>query len=199
MYQQILDKLFGMQLQVLTVVLVCTVIFVILRFKKTRQIFSGIADGKMSLKAVALAVMWIIANAGLEELISRLPLILVFDRVDATAWLGIIYSSFLFALMHGPRHKSLAEEFTSSKNSELPLQGRTVFSNIARIVGFVIAGAAGALFGYLGITTQNLIVSWTAHVLWNVLFVFVFPIVFVSLASVLTWIISIIPERKHGC
>jgi membrane protease YdiL (CAAX protease family) len=89
-----------------------------------------------------------------EELVFRLPLILLFSSFGTAGIVGVILSALLFAAMHNTPHDALSVTW-SSKNW-IAIVHRT-YRHFFQ----------GALYGIIAIGTQSLLLTVLAHAAWN--------------------------------
>lgn len=87
----------------------------------------------------------LIASPCIEELLFRLPIILLHRNISSTAWISITISTMLFSLLHYHSRKTKHAKIMSAASS------------------FIIGVAAG----YLGIKYQSLWASIAFHAAWN--------------------------------
>lgn len=124
----------------------------------------------------------------LEELICRLPLIIIFSGISSNAWWGILVSSSFFALIHYSGNKITLQEAIQMKESGRAksndlrvvtediekLQIRRI--KIQRLVHVIVVFPLGILAGYYGIKYQSIWLSVGIHFAWNLIVPVILPI-----------------------
>lgn len=149
----------------------------------------------------------VIIHPILEELIFRMPLIILFGELSLTAWVAIIISSIVFSITHllnaerderdnitfstlMQRYKSgllgsdnYTEEFLKIHNRlPVPKKSKGFVKNPTQVIAAIVAGL---MAGYFGIKLQSIWVSVAIHALVNTS-----PIILIVLLPVVLWIID---------
>lgn len=117
----------------------------------------------------------------LEELLFRLPLLLMFTSLTSDAWTGIWISSCAFGFIHifGAKVTGMevmlaymmgqtqSDDFKEeTQRIALKTQGNIV---IKRLIAFVFTTGAGVLISYFGIKYQSLWLCVGIHAAWNLI------------------------------
>lgn len=115
-----------------------------------------------------------------EEIIFRLPLILVFDSLTPGAWIGIGISTLLFGVWH-VRNKKALKEFTEK---EIAQGTAKIFTTGKPVLDALRAMLPGILFAWIAVSTQSFPLLLLGHAGWNVLVLFEIPQVLIMLVFV---------------
>lgn len=136
---------------------------------------------------VGIPAMYVWAPTA-EELIFRAPLIMAFETISSSAWVGILASSVVFGAIHWFGKKISILEIISEKKS-----GNTKTDNldselselettqakrvrIQRILHVFTTIPLGILSGYYGIKYQSIWVSVGIHATWNIVIPIILPL-----------------------
>lgn len=118
---------------------------------------------KLQRTLFALCVVLPSAAAG-EEVAFRAPLLMAFDALTPSAWIGIV----MFAAIFGIVHAAQTDWFEAQKKA-----GNLFATKFPRWLQRSIRGigtmGGGVLFGYVAVSSQSLITSWVVHFIWNIL------------------------------
>ncbi|OHA50340.1 MAG: hypothetical protein A3A80_00600 [Candidatus Terrybacteria bacterium RIFCSPLOWO2_01_FULL_44_24] len=134
-----------------------------------------------------------------EELIFRAPLIIVFGAMSPYAWIGIVVSNIIFAVIHQGKNSVRKHiEFSthlSNQEGELAtddyeteragfIASQPKQTTVAKIFSVIPQFALGMLSGYLGITNQSIWLSVGIHCAWNIFAVIGLPLLIVLVTLV---------------
>ena len=124
-----------------------------------------------------------------EELIFRMPLIIIFSGISPNAWIGIVVSAATFAIIHW--HGGLIA--TMQKNEKKTEYGSEIIAERMKkqfrqqkSVQMVVLFIMGTFIGYYGVYYQSIWVSVGMHAAWNLLY----PIASTLLLVILFLLIS---------
>ena len=180
------------------------------RYKNPELLKVWMKENKWKAVIFAAVPSTCIFSPALEEIVFRAPLLFLFSVISGHAWLGIIISSILFALVHYSEKTTeallkgieLAEEvWTKEPNNNAHINGpdrerRKKSFRISRAIG---SFGFGILVGYLGIKYQSLYICAVIHAAWNLLAPFMLPFLFIIFLLIFLGIMALrdIFEKKR--
>lgn len=136
----------------------------------------------------------------LEELMFRLPLLIMFPALSQEAWIGIWISSIIFGLIHWPGQKiNPLDIFMALKNGEVVtdcvktetdriVKNKSGEMIYRRLIHTLMATGAGVTIGYFGLKYQSLWLCVGIHAAYNLLM----PIVVVLVMGMLSIVYLVI-------
>lgn len=160
------------------------------------------------LKTILISTLSISLYApALEELIFRAPLIIIFDTVAGYAWIGILVSSVVFAVIHlfgkfseiifeGTKEAFIASEELGEEEIDDFESSREGFIKRVNRSRLLSSFLVGILSGYLGIKHQSLYLCFGIHAAWNLLFPLLLTILFLIVMLAWTFISAKIDDLK---
>jgi len=107
-----------------------------------------------------------------EELMFRVPLLVLFGSISALAWLGIIMSAMAFSLVHysSPLNDPIFEA-TSKNEDEDKKRGLRKIKRARAMISLIF----GIMIGYLGVRYQSLWLCASIHASWNLVMAVILP------------------------
>ena len=172
--------------------LIALISIVYLRFilKKWKTKLQSIAwcreNSKKNFWRISVPLLYIHAPV-YEELIFRAPLVLLFDHVSESAWLGIFISALLFGASHWWGFKIIPQGLYAKPNvgeetsdNYLEEAKRLQDENkktvlIQRVIQVCLTFGLGLLAGYYSIVYQSIWVAFGIHSLWNIVGTLLLP------------------------
>lgn len=142
-----------------------------------------------------------------EELIYRLPLILILDSTSEYRWTWTIAASVLFSLVHLPDNKFLAgvkiSQTKTMESDDLEAEADKIQTSLkTRIVRAVAVFPLGLLTGYFAVSTQSIWPSIAIHAIWNFLCIaglqLIIILIFVTVGFVSEWLENRMLRKSHG-
>lgn len=107
----------------------------------------------------------------IEELLFRLPLLVLFDGPSQQFWITSIVFSVLFGLIHLPNYKFL---FISDS-------GNVINGVVPKVIKIFNVTAFAGIFGlglsYLLVVTKSIFLTISIHILWNYLVITITPLI----------------------
>lgn len=112
-----------------------------------------------------------------EELVFRLPIIIIFSAISFGAWIGIFISAACFAIEHFAKFVRVPSLFFALEKSEhTGYETIRLNTTTKQIIRIILVFSSGILIGYYGIENQSILVSVGIHMAWNIV-VMIFPFV----------------------
>jgi len=108
----------------------------------------------------------------MEEVLFRLPLIVLFDEVSTISWVGIVASALIFGALH--LKDSFVEKVLQKKEEEITSVPITKKRKLVKsLSGFGVITLLGCLFGFFAVQTDGLLKPFLLHAIWNLFAVFI--------------------------
>jgi membrane protease YdiL (CAAX protease family) len=141
----------------------------------------------------------------LEELIFRAPLIVIFDTLSGHAWIGILVSSVLFAVVHysgkfavtgfeAMKEMSIANREPEERVDRFESK-RENFIKVIKWGRLISSFLIGILLGYLAIKYQSLYLCFGVHAAWNLVLRHILGILAGIVVAVFTLIFPFISAK----
>ncbi len=129
-----------------------------------------------------------------EELIFRLPLVLLFSSVTSLSWVFIVSVSVIFGVFHwNPSYRKLINAASEERGAfyqkseeelkEIAKKGKDPLW--AKMIGVVQSTSLGVLCGYFAVKTQNVLVAYAIHAIWNL----VMPVVLMMIGLIVQLVV----------
>lgn len=137
-------------------------------------------------KLIGILVAWVFGPLS-EETLFRLPLLLLFDEMTATAWFFNVFTSLIFGFAHWRADLRNALRLSVDNNDDYNdkplgekieiLSSQPEESLAKKAVAICATTILGLISGYIIITKQSIMAAYITHVIWNFSFLVVLPLI----------------------
>lgn len=137
-----------------------------------------------------------------EELIFRAPIIILFQIINSSAWIGIVLSGVVFGLTHYFKAHIYFWDIEKKLKAGINIEEASVeFSKLntgmiksRKGISVIATGILGIICGYFGIKHQSILLSVGIHAAWNIIMP-VAVLVFILLLNLFLLGVSMVYEK----